>query len=128
MERPYLIHTIFNPDSSNIKPWKKKKVELFNFFTIKYCSWTVPAEPGESIFTMILLPLLLLPVAIILEYTNFDIWWTSHFYDELTRTWVYRNHWLFDTVIHDWGRYFNIVMAGFWMSFFLKKREGSYGT
>ncbi|MBT3178300.1 MAG: phosphatase PAP2 family protein [Desulfobacula sp.] len=64
-------------------------------------------------------PLLLILFGIVLEYSGFDIWWIKHFYDDQSRSWPFRGHWLFDTVIHDWGRYFNICMAALWLICFV---------
>ncbi|NOX32109.1 MAG: PAP2 family protein, partial [Deltaproteobacteria bacterium] len=68
---------------------------------------------------MIILPLFLLLTGIIFEYSGFDVWWVSHFFDEQTRSWPFRNHWLFKTVIHEWGRYFDMGAAGLWLVIFI---------
>ncbi|MFA5905145.1 MAG: phosphatase PAP2 family protein, partial [Desulfobacula sp.] len=60
---------------------------------------------------MTVFPLLLLLMGIAFEYTGFDVWWVSHFYNEQSRSWPFRGHWLFDTVIHGWGRYFYVLAA-----------------
>ncbi|MCM2286698.1 MAG: phosphatase PAP2 family protein [Desulfobacula sp.] len=64
-------------------------------------------------------PLLLLLMGVAFEYTGFDVWWVSHFYDEQSRSWPFRGHWLFDTVIHGWGRYFDMLAAISWLIFFV---------
>jgi len=64
------------------------------------------------------LPLFMLLIGLTFEYSGFDIWWISHFYDDLSQSWPFRDHWLFDTVIHDWGRNFNIGVGVLWLLFF----------
>lgn len=73
-------------------------------FDIKICQWH--------------LPLILLLLGIVLEYSGFDLWWITHFFDEPTQSWPYRNHWLFNTVIHDWGKKIDILAGIVWMSVF----------
>ena len=57
-------------------------------------------------------------MAILFEYSGFDVWYIAHFYDAQSGSWPFRDHWLFDTVIHDWGRYFNIGAGLLWLVFF----------
>lgn len=72
-------------------------------------------------------PLLLLLMGIAFEYTGFDVWWVSHFYDEQSRSWPFRGHWLFDTVIHGWGRHFYMLAAALWLVvFFFTWRPGPF--
>ena len=66
----------------------------------------------------ILFPLCLLVVGTALEYTGFDLWWVSHFYDAQTHTWPFRHHWLFNTVNHEGGRYFNMGAGLLWLMIF----------
>lgn len=66
----------------------------------------------------ILFPACLLVVGSALEYTGFDLWWVSHFYDARTRTWPFRYHWLFNTVLHEGGRYFNMGAGVLWLIIF----------
>ncbi len=68
---------------------------------------------------MTVFPVFLLMVGIVFEYSDFDVWWISHFYNEQSRSWPFRGHWLFDTVIHDWGRYFDIFAVVTWLMVFL---------
>jgi len=76
-------------------------------------------NPTSTFILMAFFPLLLFPMGTAFEYSGFDIWWVSHFYDEQSHSWPFRNHWLFDTVIHDWGRYFDILAALIWLMVFL---------
>ena len=69
---------------------------------------------------MTVFPLFFIFMGISLEYSGFDVWWIAHFYDEQSKSWPFRDHWLFDTIIHDWGRSFDILVAALWLiSFFL---------
>lgn len=68
---------------------------------------------------MTLFPAGLVLVGILFEYTGIDIWWTSHFYDFNSGTWPYRSHWLFDSIIHEGGRYFNICVGVAWLICFV---------
>jgi membrane-associated PAP2 superfamily phosphatase len=72
----------------------------------------------QHLMLMTILPLSLVLTGIMFEYSGFDIWWISHFYDYQTRSWPFRDHWLFETVIHEWGRYFDMGAAGLWLVFF----------
>jgi len=78
----------------------------------------------------IVLPLILLLTGVVFEYSGFDVWWVSHFYDAQHHSWPFRDHWLFDTVIHDGGRQFNIGAAMLWLivfslTFFLESLKNS---
>lgn len=73
----------------------------------------------NPVFFMLAVPLILLVMGILFEYSGFDIWWVGHFFDGQTRSWPFRDHWLFNTVIHEWGRLFNIGMGGLWLIAFL---------
>lgn len=64
-------------------------------------------------------PMVLLLMAIWLEYSGFDLWWVSHFYDYQNHSWPFRDHWLFDTLIHGGGRYFDMGAAVVWVILFL---------
>ncbi|MCP3943558.1 MAG: phosphatase PAP2 family protein [Desulfobacteraceae bacterium] len=70
------------------------------------------------LFLILIFPLLLLFLGIMLEYSGFDLWWVSHFYDAGTRSWPFRGHWLFDSVIHGWGRRLDIGIALVWVMLF----------
>ena len=64
------------------------------------------------------LPLLCVGLAVIFEYSGFDVWAVSHFYDFTAHSWPFRGHWLFYTVIHEWGRYLDIAAGGCWVILF----------
>ncbi|WP_244154248.1 phosphatase PAP2 family protein [Desulfospira joergensenii] len=68
---------------------------------------------------MTVLPVSILAVAIILEYSGLDIWWESIFFDASSSSWPYRDQWLFEKVIHEGGRFFNILTAGIWVMGFV---------
>ncbi len=53
---------------------------------------------------MIFFPCVLLVIAVFFEYSGFDIWWISQFYDLQNHIWPYKHHWLFDTIIHSGGQ------------------------
>ena len=75
-------------------------------------------KPEGYLSLMTLLPLVLLLIGVMFEYSGFDVWWGSHFYDYQSQSWPFRDHWLFDTIIHDWGRRFIILVAVLWLIFF----------
>jgi len=68
---------------------------------------------------MVILPGMLLVIAVIFEYSGFDIWWISHFYDPQKNIWPYQHHWLFDTVIHSGGQLFDKIVVLFWLITFV---------
>ena len=68
---------------------------------------------------MTVFPLFIIVVAIGFEYSGLDIWWASHFFDASTLCWPLRDHWLFEQVIHEGGRLFNIFTAGTWLLIFI---------
>lgn len=72
----------------------------------------------HTLFLMTIAPLFILMTGIFFEYSGFDFWWISHFYDAKTHLWPFRGHWLFYTVIHEWGRYFEMGIAALWLIFF----------
>jgi membrane-associated PAP2 superfamily phosphatase len=79
---------------------------------------------GDRFFIMLSAPFFLILTAIFFEYSGFDLWWVSHFYDEQTQSWPFRKHWLFETVIHQGGRDLDLVAGLAWLvvfalSFFL---------
>lgn len=73
---------------------------------------------GGNFLLAALFPAFLLLMGIIFEYCNFDVWWLSHFYDFQSLSWPFRDHWLFNRVIHDGGRFFNIGAALVWLIVF----------
>jgi len=68
---------------------------------------------------MVVFPLFLILIGITSEYSGFDVWWVSHFYDGQSRSWPFVNHWLFNMVIHGWGRGFNIGVGLLWLIIFI---------
>jgi len=68
---------------------------------------------------MTIFPLFLLIFGLFLEYSGFDLWWVSHFYNFNHQTWLFRDHWLFDGIIHTGGRNFIKVVAGLWLICFM---------
>lgn len=75
-------------------------------------------KPEGYLLLMTILPLILLLTGVIFEYSGFDVWWVSHFYDPNTHSWPFRDHWFFDTIIHDWGRDFIMLTAVLWLIVF----------
>ncbi|XOF33337.1 MAG: phosphatase PAP2 family protein [Candidatus Electrothrix sp. YB6] len=73
----------------------------------------------ENIPFMVFFPCLLLIFALIFEYSGIDIWWVSHFYDPGNNIWPYREHWLFDHIIHSGGQLLDWSFAAIWLLFFL---------
>ena len=78
--------------------------------------WQKPHE--DFFFTMATAPFFLILTAIFFEYSGFDIWWIAHFYDAQTHSWPFRDHWLFETVIHQWGRGLDLAAGLVWLVFF----------
>jgi membrane-associated PAP2 superfamily phosphatase len=84
-----------------------------------------PCGPVQAQFNlsaklwMTLIPVFLISVAIVVEYSGLDIWWESNFFNVSSNSWPYRDHWLFEQVIHEGGRLFNILAAGIWLVFFV---------
>ncbi len=68
---------------------------------------------------MTALPVLIVFLSIIIENSGLDIWWESLFFDASTLSWPLRDHWLFEKVIHEGGRLFNIFIAGRWLLIFI---------
>ena len=64
---------------------------------------------------MAVLPIFILGVAVLFEYSGLDIWWESHFFDSARRSWPYRDHWLTEQILHEGGRLFNIAASGIWL-------------
>jgi membrane-associated PAP2 superfamily phosphatase len=66
-----------------------------------------------------------------MEFTQFDIWLASHFYNAELKLWPYREHWLTQTVLHKAGRYIvyaiGVVLLLCWLAAFrLKSRLYDY--
>lgn len=58
------------------------------------------------IISHLVLPLILFVALIFyLEFTQFDVWLASHFYNAELKQWPYRDHWLTQAVIHKGGRF-----------------------
>jgi len=70
-------------------------------------------------FVMVVTPLFFLLLGVVFEYSGFDVWWVSHFYDFQGQNWPFEHHWLFDTVIHTWGQDFSKGMVLVWFSCFV---------
>lgn len=68
---------------------------------------------------LLFFPCVLLVIAVFFEYSNFDIWWVSHFYDSQNHIWPYKHHWLFDTVIHSGGRLLDRFFVLLWLISFI---------
>ena len=73
----------------------------------------------EPFYRLAVFPLYLVMMAVVLEYSGVDLWWEAHFYDAAAHLWPWRDHWLFDRVIHDGGRQLNIGIAVLWLAAFL---------
>lgn len=52
----------------------------------------------------LMLPLLAVALGVLLEYLDLDLSLESLFYDAATRSWLWREHWLTQAVLHDGGR------------------------
>jgi len=73
----------------------------------------------EKFQFMVLFPLFLLFFALIFEYSGFDVWWVSHFYDAQSQIWLYRHHWFFDTTVHSGGQLLDKFFALIWLIVFI---------
>ena len=69
------------------------------------------------ILRLAVLPLCLILAAVLLEYSGADLWWESLFHDG--GAWPWRDHWLFERVIHEGGRQLNICVGVLWLAAFL---------
>ena len=82
------------------------------------------------LYAIILIPLVLLLLAVILEYSDLDLLWESQFYDAGRQLWPYKSHWFFNGVIHTGGQYLDKLLAVFWLVIFVvvnvKKELRSY--
>jgi len=58
----------------------------------------------RRVTTWIPVPLLLIGLGIVSQYSGLDMWIARHFFNALTATWLYKEHWLASTVIHKGGR------------------------
>jgi len=97
--------------------WLSRLATIFSFCPRK--SVLVSGQTsGESFSWMMGFPFVLVSLGIALEYSGFDVWWISHFYDANTQSWPFRDHWLFDRVIHGWGRRFDMGIALMWLLVF----------
>ena len=61
----------------------------------------------ENLYFMLGLPILILLLAVVLQYSDIDVWWIAHFFDAERGIWLYKTHWLFDDVIHVGGQIFD---------------------
>lgn len=68
---------------------------------------------------MLLFPLFLFSLAVFFEYSGFDVWWVSHFFDFQNNLWLYKHHWLFNDIIHSGGRWFDRLMVLIWLITFI---------
>lgn len=73
----------------------------------------------EPFLQLAVFPLYPVLMAVVMEYSGFDLWWEARFYDAAARIWPWRDHWLFDQVIHSGGRQLNICLAALWLGAFL---------
>lgn len=64
---------------------------------------------------LLMAPLLLFPVAILFEYSGFDRWWVSHFYDTRNQVWPFMRHWFFKDILHTEGRQFIRFLGLLWL-------------
>lgn len=72
----------------------------------------------NNIYIQLFVPFCLILLAVIFEYSGFDIWWVSHFYDPNRQLWPYTNSWLFDDIIHSGGQYLDKTFALMWFALF----------
>lgn len=80
----------------------------------------IKTEEGRTHLLLLnLLPVVLIALAIISEYSGFDIWWVSFFYDSTRQLWPYTHHWLFDDVIHSGGQYLDRSFILVWLAGFI---------
>ncbi len=69
----------------------------------------------DNFLLLSLFPLILVFLGTVFEYSGLDLWWISHFYDFQSQNWLFKHHWLFDTVIHTGGQWFVKVAALAWL-------------
>lgn len=80
----------------------------------------------------ILLPLFVLFISLVLEYTGIDLALVTPFYNPALKIWPYKNHWLTSDILHSGGRDFVVVVSVlilmvFFLSFFVDQLK-SYRT
>lgn len=68
---------------------------------------------------MLLFPFLLLSLAVFFEYSGFDVWWVSHFFDFQNNQWPYKHHWFFDNIVHSGGQWFYRIIVFLWLVTFI---------
>ena len=56
-------------------------------------------------------PLLLIPVALLLEYSGIDLWLAARFFDASAGTWPWNDHWFTNDLLHTGGRHFTLLLA-----------------
>ena len=89
-----------------------------NYQIFSYTSAINQDRHSSYLFLITIFPCFLLLLGLAFEYSGFDLWWVSHFYDYYQKSWPFRGHWLFDTVIHTGGRNFIKGVAVLWLIFF----------
>jgi len=57
------------------------------------------------------IPVLVVIVAIVSEYSGLDLWLAGHFYDSASRSWPYRDRFLTSTLLHTGGKYLVAFIA-----------------
>ncbi len=67
---------------------------------------------------MVIFPAMIIAGAVILEYSGLDLWWESLFFDSLSHSWLWRENWLFQGLLHKGGRFFDLLAAGTWCLLF----------
>jgi len=72
----------------------------------------------EKLPVIVLFPSMCLLLAVIFEYSGLDVWWVSHFYDSQNHIWLYKQHWLFEHVLHSGGQWFDKLIGLIWLILF----------
>lgn len=64
-----------------------------------------------SLLFVTLVPLSAILLGTAFEYSGFDLWWVSRFYDLHTHSWPFKRHWFFKDVLHRGGQWFVMATA-----------------
>ncbi len=68
---------------------------------------------------MLTLPGIILAIAVFSEYSGFDVWWVSYFYDAQNHIWPFKDHWFFNTVLHSGGQLLDKLFIACWLIIFI---------
>lgn len=65
----------------------------------------------DELILYLLIPIFVLMIAIASEYSGFDMWLESFYYDVKTHSWPYKSLFITSVVLHTWAKYFIVFLA-----------------